>query len=151
MLAVSACSTLDVEDYCRYSQTQSMREADPESLWLVLGVKPGRSIGSPFIVFRHLSDASPGASLALSASPASATPAANLDSSRCAGVDWQSYELYVDGEDWSDFWREGETSNFELGIAFLDDSQPLLMGDFGAAILDRASGEKLVACGCYWK
>ena len=108
-------------------------------------------MGSPFVVIRSLSDASPGASLTLSASPASGSLPTNLDPSLCAGIDWQSYQLAVDREDWHAFWLDGETSQFELGIAFLGDSQPLLMGDFGAAILDGASGERLVACGCYWK
>ena len=36
--SVSACSTLDVNDYCRYAPVESIREADPESLALVLGV-----------------------------------------------------------------------------------------------------------------
>jgi hypothetical protein len=150
-LGFAACSTLDVEDYCRYSQNQSIRDADPESLLLVLGVKPDRSLGSPFIVFRSLADNGPGASLRLSASSATDPPGMNPDQSRCAGVDWRSYELTVDREHWNAFWSDEDTSHFEMGIAFLDDSQPMLMGDFGAAILDRASGGKLVACGCYWK
>jgi hypothetical protein len=148
-LGIAACSTLDVEDYCRYSQDQSMREADPESLLLVLGVKPGRSMGSPFVVLHSLSDANPGASLRLTASPGNGTLPASLDQSPCAGVDWQSYELSVDR--WNAFWSDQETSHFEVGIAFLGDSQPLLMGDFGAAILERSSVDTLVACGCYWK
>ena len=35
-LAVSACSTLGFEDYCRYSDNHSFREADPGSLRLLL-------------------------------------------------------------------------------------------------------------------
>jgi hypothetical protein len=150
-LGIAACSTLDVEDYCRFSQERSMREADPESLLLVLGVKPGRSIGSPFVMFRGLSDANAGASLRLTASPVPGTLPASLDQSPCAGVDWQSYALNVDRDRWNAFWSDEETSHFEVGIAFLDDSQPLLMGDFGAAILERSSVDTLVACGCYWK
>ncbi len=150
-LGVAGCSTLDVEDYCRYSENRSIRDTDPESLLLVLGVKPDRSLGSPFIVFRSLSRAYPGVSLRLSASPASARFPPGLDLSQCTGVDWQSYDLSVDREDWNAFWSGEESSRFEMGIAFLGDSRPLLMGDFGAAILDGASGDKLVACGCYWK
>jgi hypothetical protein len=150
-LAAAGCSTLDVEDYCRYSQSQSIRDANPESLLLVLGVKPDRSLGSPFMVFRSLDDDGPGASLRLSASALVDFPATNLDRSLCAGVDWRSYELTVDRERWNAFWSAERTSNFEVGIAFLGDSRPMLMGDFGAAVLDRASGAKLVACGCYWK
>ena len=128
-----------------------MREADPESLLLVLGVKPGRSIGSPFVEFRSLSDANPGASLRLTASPVPGTLPPSLDQSPCAGVDWRSYELSVDRDRWNAFWSNEETSQFEVGIAFLGDSRPLMMGDFGAAILERGSVDTLVACGCYWK
>ncbi len=150
-LVAAACSTLDVNDYCRYSQNQSMREADPEAMLLVLGVKPGRSMGSPFVVFRSLSDKSSGASLRLTSSPVAGPLPAYLDQSGCAGIDWRSYELVVDRESWNAFWSDEETSRFEVGIAFLGDSQPLLMGDFGAAILERSSVDTLVACGCYWK
>ena len=150
-LVVAACSTLDANDYCRYSQEQSIRETDPESLLLVLGVKPGRSIGSPFIVLRSLSDDRPGASLRLSAAPVADPLPTNLDQSRCAGVDWRRYELTVDREQWNAFWPDEATSHLEVGIAFLGDGQPLLIGDFGAAILDGTSGDNLVACGCYWK
>lgn len=128
-----------------------MREADPESLLLVLGVKPGRSMGSPFVVLRGLSDANPGGSLTLTASPGPGALPPSLDQSPCAGVDWRSYELTVDREHWNAFWSDDESSQFEVGIAFLGDSQPLLMGDFGAAILERSSVDTLVACGCYWK
>jgi hypothetical protein len=87
----------------------------------------------------------------LTASPGAGTLPASLDQSACTGVVWQSHELRVDTDRWNAFWSDEESSYFELGIAFLGDSQPLLMGDFGAAILDRTSGDKLVACGCYWK
>jgi hypothetical protein len=35
---LSACSTPGFEEYCRYSDEYSIREADPQSLALVLGV-----------------------------------------------------------------------------------------------------------------
>jgi hypothetical protein len=40
-LGVAGCSTMDVEDYCRYAEHRSIRDADPESLALVLGMRPG--------------------------------------------------------------------------------------------------------------
>ncbi len=150
-LSLSACASLDVNDYCRYSPAQPIREADPESLALVLGVKPGRTKVSPFVVFRSLSDEYPEASLTLSAAAAPHSMPVNLDESRCAGVDWSTYTLTADREEWNAFWADDRTSHFEVAIAFLDNSEPLLVSAFGAAILDTSAPDYLVACGCYWK
>jgi len=150
-LSMSACSTLDVDDYCRYSEAQSIRKADPGSLALVLGVKPGRTRVSPFVVFRSLSENTPEASITLSGTAAPHTMPMNLDESRCAGVDWGTYTLTVDREAWNAFWLDDRTSHFEVAIAFLDNSEPLMVSAFGAAIVDTAASDYLVACGCYWK
>lgn len=150
-LGVAACATLDVDDYCRYSETRSMREADPEALTLVLGVQPGRKMNTPFVVFRSRSENKPGASLTLTATAAPVPMPENLDESRCSRVDWTTYNLVVDRADWDTFWANEGTIPVEFGIAFLDDNQPMLMSDFGAAILDGAASDYLLACGCYWK
>ena len=149
--SVSACSTLDVNDYCRYEPVESIREADPESLALVLGVKAGRTRVSPFVVFRSLSEHSPEASVTLLASAAPHSMPMNLDESQCAGVDWSTYTLTVDREEWNAFWLDDRTSDFEVAIAFLDHGEPLMASDFGATILDTSASDYLVACGCYWK
>ena len=150
-LAASACSTLDVEDYCRYSEDRSIREADPESLALAIGVQPGRARQTPFIVFRNLSEKSPDAFLRLSSSPALHPMPVDLDESRCGGVDWSTYDLSVDPEEWHAFWQHGTMSHVEIGIAFLEDNRPLPLSAFGAAILDTNAADHLVSCGCYWR
>lgn len=150
-LSLSACSTLDIEDYCRYSTAQSIREADPESLALVLGVTRARVSGSPFVVFRSASEDAPQASITLSATAAPHVMPRSLDESLCAGVDWNTYTLTVDREEWDAFWLDDRTSNFEVVIAFLEHGEALLVSDFGAAILDTSTADDLVSCGCYWK
>ncbi len=150
-LGVAACSTLDVEDYCRYSEDRSIRDADPESLALVLGVKPGRAMNTPFVVLRGLSESTPGASVTLHATPAAHPMPTGLDESRCARVDWNTYTLTVDPEEWNAFWQDDRNSPFEIGIAFLDDFNPLPLSTFGAAILDAGTADHLVSCGCYWR
>lgn len=149
--SLSACSSLDVNDYCRYATAQSIREAAPESLALLLGVKPGRTKVSPFVVFRSVSENVPEASVTLSATAAPHAMPLSLDESRCAGVDWSTYTLTVDREEWNAFWLDDRTSNFEVAIAFLDHGESLLVSDFGAAILDTSTSDDLVSCGCYWK
>lgn len=148
---MAACSTLDVNDYCRYSEQTSLRDADPGSLALVLGIGKGRARETPFVVVRSLSAENPGASLKLWATPAVHPFPAGLDESRCARVDWSSHTLTVDAEAWHAFWQDAGDSPFEIFIAFLDRNEPLRVSDFGAAIVDTTAAEPLVACGCYWR
>ena len=75
----------------------------------------------------------------------------HLDESRCAGVDWSTYTLSVDRAEWDAFWSDERTSDFEVAIAFLDHSEPLMVSTFGAAIIDTTASDYLVACGCYWQ
>ena len=150
-LSLSACSTLNVEDYCRYSTAQSIRAADPESLALVLGVTPERTSVSPFVVFRGVSKNAPQASITLSATPAPHVMPTSLDESLCGGVDWNTYTLMVDREEWDAFWLDERTSKFEVVIAFLDHAEALLVSEFGAAIVDTSTSNDLVSCGCYWQ
>lgn len=150
-LVLSACSTLDLADYCRYSEDPSLRQADPESLALVIGVRPERTRRTPFVVLRNLSEDNGKTFVRLSASPAPHPLPAGLDESRCAGVDWSSYDLTVDPEEWRAFWQDDRASRFEIGIAFLEGHEPLSLSAFGAAIMDTRSADHVVSCGCYWR
>ena len=149
--SMAACSTLDVNDYCRYSERLSLREADPESLALVLGIGKGRAKETPFVVIRGISAHDPGSPVTLHATPAALPMPASLDESRCVRVDWNTYSLDVDADAWYAFWEDEGNSPFEIFIAFLDKNEQLLVSDFGAAIIDTSAVEPLVACGCYWK
>jgi hypothetical protein len=150
-LSVAACSTLDVDDYCRYSEKGSFRYADPDSLALVLGIGKGRARETPFVVVRSRSEEKRWAELKLRATSAAHPLPADLDESRCVRVDWSTYTLTADAEDWDAFWRDDGNSSFEIFIAFLDGNEQLLMSEFGAAIVDTTAAQHLVACGCYWK
>ena len=150
-LVTAGCSTLDAQDYCRYSEDRAFRDVDPESLALVIGVKPDRMRQTPFVVFRNRAEGSPKAFVRLSASPAPHTLPVDLDESRCSGVDWRTYDLTVDAAEWQGFWQDGQASQVEIGIAFLEDHSPLPVSEFGAAIVDTRTASHLVSCGCYWK
>jgi len=150
-LSAAACSTLDVDDYCRYSERISIRQANPESLALVLGIGKGRAKQTPFVVIRSISEDNPGSSLKLQAIPAAHPLPTSLDESHCARVDWNTYSLSVDAEEWTAFWQDDRNSRFEIFIALLDRNEQLMVSDFGAAIFDTTAAEPLVACGCYWK
>ncbi len=151
VLSVTACSTLDVDDYCRYSERMPIREADPQSLALVLGIGKRRASETPFVILRSVSTANPGSSVTLQATPGAHPMPVSLDESRCARVDWSTYSLAVDVDEWDAFWKDDRNVPFEIFIAFLDRNEPLRVSDFGAAIIDTTAAEPLVACGCYWK
>ena len=149
-LCAAACSSLEVSDYCRYSPDRSIRQADPESLGLVLGLEARQAMETPFVVVRSLSEENPGATLTLHATPAAHPIPMSLDESRCKRIDWATYTLTVDPDAWEAFWKDERNSQFEIAIAFLGDSRPLLVSSFGAAVVDTAAAEALVSCGCYW-
>lgn len=150
-LVTAGCSTLDAQDYCRYSEGRSLRDADPGSLALVIGVKPDRMRQTPFVLFRNRAEDSQQAFLRLSAKSAPHTLPVDLDESRCSGVDWRTYDLMVDPAEWRSFWQDGQASQIEIGIAFLEEHNPLPVSEFGAAIVDTDVSSQLVSCGCYWK
>jgi hypothetical protein len=150
-LVTAGCSTLEAQDYCRYSQDRAFRDVDPESLALVIGVKPDRMRQTPFVVFRNRSEDSPQAFVRLSATPAPHSLPVDLDESRCSGVDWRTYDLTVDPSEWRGFWQHGRAPQVEIGIVFLEDHSPLPVSEFGAAIVDTDTTSQLVSCGCYWK
>jgi hypothetical protein len=66
-------------------------------------------------------------------------------------VDWNTYTLTVDEEEWSAFWSDNRSAPFEIAIAFLDNNEPLLVSKFGAVVVDTSASDYLVSCGCYWK
>ena len=150
-LGVSACATPGFEDFCHYSEERSLRDADPESLVLVLGIPRGLAMEEPFVVVRSLSEQHRGAAVTLYAKVAPHPVPTSLDDSRCAEVDWNTYTLTVDDEEWSVFWAADGNAPVEIAIAFLDNNEPLVVSKFGAAIVDTAAADYLVSCGCYWK
>jgi hypothetical protein len=150
-LSAAACASLDVTDYCRYSEEISLRDAAPDSLALVLGIGQGRARETPFVVVRSRSEEQPRAELTLQATPAAHPFPEGLDESRCARVDWSTYTLTADAGQWNAFWQDDRSSSFEIFIAFLDGNEQLLMSEFGAAIVDTTAARHVVACGCYWR
>jgi hypothetical protein len=150
-LSIMACTSLDVSDYCRYPENISLRDADPGALALVLGIGRGSARDTPFVVIRSSAEGNRGAAVKLRATPAAHPLPADLDESHCARVDWSTYTLTADAEDWDAFWRDDGNRSFEVFIAFLDGNEQLLMSEFGAAIVDTTAAKHLVACGCYWQ
>jgi len=150
-LSVTACTTIDINDHCRYSQSDAIRSASPDSLGLLLGTSPDWAKIDPYVVLYSPSQESPELTVKLNATPNPHAMPLSLDESMCARVDWSSYSLSVDAEEWSTFWAQEHPAKFEIWIAFLEEREHVRLSSFGAAIIDTSSNEPLFSCGCYWE
>ena len=153
LLALSACATADVNDYCEYSRTELIRALDPEYLALVLGAEPDEALHDPLVLFSRPAGDGIRESVAAKAIAAAHPLPGNIDESYCADVDWSTYSLEFDDDAWQAFWQPEKGRTFELAVTFpnMKEPQKLRKERFGFALLDTHTSQYLVACGCYWR
>ena len=72
-----------------------------------------------------------------------------LNKAICRGIDWVTYAVDYDDDEWSEFWAKTGSERFTIGYAFADRSMKVNARSFAIAILEKESGEPIVACGCY--
>ena len=145
-IALSACSSMNVSNYCSGSQSI---HADAKPLAVILGIAPHRLNESPFVVFNSPSQASPDRTLHFNLEPASLTWPLALDESPCQGLDWRTYRVAVDTDEWNDFWATPQAVPFEIGIGALEFVVPMRESEFGFVLIDQQSGNTLMHCGCF--
>ncbi len=143
---LQACTSMNLGDFCNGA---GFKEAEPASLGVVLGAPAGRIVESPFIVFNTPSQAQPDATLQFNLEPAPLLWPASLDESPCNGLDWRTYEVAVDPVQWNAFWALPRPMPVSVGVGFWEYVIPLRASEFGFAIIDKASAEVLMSCGCY--
>ena len=144
---LQGCVAAQLGDYCRGSR---LAEVDGSSVGLILGAPAHRFTGSPRATFHNPSAADPQMSLELKLSPATLPWPADLDETPCKGLDWRTFRVEVDANQWSQFWALPRPMQFEGGIEVTDTTEPLRMREFGFAFVDVATGKILMSCGCYW-
>lgn len=149
--ALSACTTIDVNDYCRYSNADPIAAANPNSLGLLLGVSPKNARETPFVVLHSPSGAFPDRSVTLVATRQPIPLPSDLDESSCRGVDWVGYSLTVDAHAWKTFWAQEHPSRFEIGVASHRSVERTRLREYGVAIINSANGQYIVSCGCFWR
>jgi len=150
-VSLSACASVDINERCNYSSSQSFGQRGPDSFALLIGVPPGRAKEVPLVVLYSPSQDNPQRLLTLSARPHSERIPIDLDESQCRNVDWKTYSLSAETDDWSLFWGQAKARPFEIGIGFLKEYSPLFMNQFGVALTDAETGEYVVSCGCFWQ
>lgn len=144
---LQACTTTNLGDFCSGSD---LARVDSNSLGVVLGAPANRFAESPpFIMLYTPSQAQPQATLHLRLTPAPMPWPNSLDETPCRGVDWRTFQVAVDPDHWARFWALPRPLSVEGGIGFSDSTAPLRTTRFGVALVNAATAEVLMSCGCY--
>jgi hypothetical protein len=145
--SMQGCVAAKLGDYCKGSE---LAKVDSSSVGLILGAPSHRFTDAPNATFFSPSQTQPQAVLELALSPAPLPVPADLDETPCRGLDWRTFRVEVDPNQWSAFWSLPRPTPFEGGIGATDTTAPLRMHEFGFAFVEVASGKVLMSCGCYW-
>jgi len=146
-LALQGCIAAKLGDYCK---GVGFADVDSSSLGLVLGAPTHRFTDSSFFEIYSPSQAEPTAVLRLKLTPTALPWPADLDETPCKGLDWRTFRVEVESEQWTRFFSLPRPMRFEGHIGVFDSTAPLPMSEFGFAIVDVATGKALMSCGCYW-
>jgi hypothetical protein len=148
-VSLQACIYRSLGDFCSGSDSDPTK-IDSSSLEVVLGAPANRFADSlPFIMLYTPSQAQPQATLHLKLTPAPLPWPDGLDETPCKGIDWRTYRVAVDPDQWARFWALPRPLPVEGGIAFENSMAPLRMNRVGIALLNSATTEVLMSCGCY--
>ena len=146
-LALQGCIAAKLGDYCKGA---GFANVDNSSLGLVLGAPTHRFSDSPVFEIYSPSQAEPAAVLQFKLTSTALPWPADLDETPCKGLDWRTFHVEVESEQWTKFWSLPRPMYFEGHIGIFDSTAPLRMSEFGFAIVEVATGKALMSCGCYW-
>ena len=150
VVALQACTTKDLGDFCSYSDSD-WSKVDSSSLGVVMGAPANRFVDIPFIMLYTPSQAKPQVTLELKLTPAAMPWPNSLDETPCKGLDWRTFRVAVDADQWAKLWSLPRTLPlpFEFDIAFSNSMAPMRTHSFGVALVNAATNEVLMSCGCY--
>jgi len=138
-------------DNCAFSTNPPIYEAQPDALALVVGVPPDRARKEPYVVLYTPTKDEPDFSIKLVAEEVPEIFAVDLNQTGCVDVDWKSYSLSVDPDQWYTYWEDARDSGFRIGAVVSDYVDPLELESIGFALLDSRTGQFLWSCGYYWE
>ena len=144
--SLQGCVTTNLYDYCSFGD---LADVNPDSLGVLLGAPADRFNDSPFVILYTPSEVEPVATLKLMLEPAPVLWPQDLDETPCKGVDWRTFRVATNLEQWTQFWALPRPLSVSSGIAFLDSMEPLPISEIAVAMVDAATGETLMSCGCY--
>ena len=144
--SLNGCVTTNLYDYCSFGD---LAGANPESLGVLLAAPADRFNDSSFIMLYTPSETEPVSTLKLALEPARMLWPQNLDETPCRGVDWRTFRVETDSDQWAEFWALPRPLPVKWGFGFLNSMEPLPISEIAVAMVDVATGETLMSCGCY--
>ncbi len=150
VVALQACTTKDLGDFCSYSDSD-LSKVDSSSLGVVMGAPANRFVDTPLIMLYTPSQAMPQVTLEFKLTPAVMPWPNSLDETPCKGVDWRTFRVAVDADQWAKLWSPPRDlpKPVEWSVAFSNSMAPLRTHSFGVALVNAATSEVLMSCGCY--
>jgi hypothetical protein len=147
-VTLQACTTSDLSRSCSWSDSD-LSKVDTSSLGVVLGAPANRFLETPFIMLSTPSPANPQAKLELKLTPAPMLWPNSLDETPCKGLDWRTFRVAVDADQWAELWALPRPLLVHWDLAFSNSMAPLRTKSFGVALVNAATGEVHMSCGCY--
>ena len=100
-IALQACTAANLGEYCEGS---GLDNVDRSSLGLVLGAPKHSFTESPTFALYSPSRAKPEAVLQFDLEATSLPWPADLDETPCEGLDWRTFRVELDSDQWTRFW-----------------------------------------------
>ena len=151
---LEGCVVSDITRYCSFTASPSLRDADSETLGVVLGWPGAARIEDPYMSLYSPSIEQQETALKVPLVAAAVPWPSDLDESRCRDLDWRTYKVAIDSEQWRAFWNRPGFVEFEGGLGYTDHSAKpgtsfLPLRSFAMAWVDTATGKPIMSCGCY--
>jgi hypothetical protein len=145
---LQACTYYSLGDFCTFSDSAPFPKST-SSLGIVLAAPPGRIGEPPDVTLYRPSRENAEASLQLDVVAAPLPWPSSLDESRCKGVDWRTYRVETDADQWDTFWSQAPPFQIEGAVGSFDSMKRLPTTAFAFTIVDATTGEPIMSCGCY--
>jgi hypothetical protein len=152
MVLLASCTSLNLSEHCHFSTSPSLVEADSKSLGVIFGAPRDFLSNAPTLAIYSPSMANSEASVTLELVEAPIPWPEELDETPCGDLDWRTYAVSTDSEQWKAFWSRPRPVQFQFQLGFpgLNSPRRLPAASFAVALVDTSSGTVLKSCGCYW-
>ena len=150
-LTFCGCASVDVNDYCRWSDDFRPSSLSYDDISVAVGLPQKFVSENHYLLLSSPSQTEPTRQLRLSLLESGSAWPVDLDESNCRNLDWRLYSAQYDDDEWSEFWSHSHSEWFEVAFAPLNSTAPLSVSSFGLALVSEESHESIVSCGCYWR
>lgn len=153
-MLLQSCITSNLTKYCSFSASPSLRKADSKSLGVVLGWPGVARIEAPYVMLYSPSMEHQEVAIRVNLVAAAIPWPSALNETRCRDLDWRTYRVEIDPEQWQEFWNRPGFISIEARLGYMDPSAKpgrslMSLRSFAMAWIETTTGESIMSCGCY--